>query len=289
MGPVVARLAAVACLLVATACGDDSEAGGQDAETSSPPSASAPANGPVGVVAIGHSGMTGHNSDADMPGNVKQNSWATGSSAEVNSVYLRLVDARPETEGHAANTAVNGAIAATLGAQARAALALVPEPQLVLIQTLDNDIRCDGSDADHVANFGASIAEALNLIAAESPESTILLVSNIGRPATYAVAIAEAPLLEKEGGDGACDLFTRDGLIAPERVETLTQIIEGYEAEQVRVCAAVPQCHTDGGAFSTYVYTSDALGFDYTHHNTTGHARAAETIWPTVAELLQLP
>ena len=75
--------------------------------------------GPVGVIAIGHSGLTGENSDPDRPfQRALENSWATGTNPEVNSVYLRLIEVRPETEGHVANTADGGAVAAKLASQA---------------------------------------------------------------------------------------------------------------------------------------------------------------------------
>ena len=77
--------------------------------------------GPVGVIAIGHSGLTGENSDPDRPGQpALENSWATGTNPEVNSIYLRLVEVQPETEGHVANTAVGGALASTTGRTGRA-------------------------------------------------------------------------------------------------------------------------------------------------------------------------
>src|SRR5688572_12347832 len=79
--------------------------------------------GPGGVVAIGHSGLTGRNADPALPGqDIRDASWATGLSPEVNSVYLRLVAARPENDGLVANRAEDGALVATLPAQAEAAL-----------------------------------------------------------------------------------------------------------------------------------------------------------------------
>src|SRR5688572_30402943 len=68
---------------------------------------------PVGVIAIGHSGLTGENSDSERPFQpALENSWATGTNPEVNSIYLRLSEVHPETEGHVANTAVGGGVAA---------------------------------------------------------------------------------------------------------------------------------------------------------------------------------
>jgi hypothetical protein len=97
---------------------------------------------PVGVIAIGHSGLTGENSDPSQPGQVAlENSWATGTSPQVNSIYRRLVAVRQDTDGHVANTAEGGAPASTLAAQAQRALETVAAPALVVVQTIDGDIR----------------------------------------------------------------------------------------------------------------------------------------------------
>ena len=70
-----------------------------------------------------------------------------------------------------------------LPAQAAAALEEVPTPELVIIETIDNDIRCDGTDDTHVPEFGRSVAEALALIAAASPASHYCSWANrVGRP-----------------------------------------------------------------------------------------------------------
>ena len=69
----------------------------------------------VGLVALGHSGLTGFKSDPGRPnGDAKENSWATGTNPEVNNVYQRFVAVRPDAEGHVANRAVDSARAATL-------------------------------------------------------------------------------------------------------------------------------------------------------------------------------
>lgn len=92
----------------------------------------------------------------------------------MNSVYQRLVAARPDTEGHVANRAVVGARAATLAFQAQSALLQVPTPELVLIQTIGSDIRCDGTDEARLVEFGASLTDALNMFTEPSPDTRIL-------------------------------------------------------------------------------------------------------------------
>jgi len=170
-----------------------------------------------------------------------------------------------------------------------AALDTVPEPQLVLIQTIDNDMRCDGTDEAHIDAVGASVAEALNLIADASPMTQILVVSIIGRPATLAAAFGDEPSwVADHSGTGMCDLFDAAGQPNEENIARLTAIIEGYEAEVARVCAAVPQCIDDSGALAGLVPDINEYSGDAVHLSAAGHARVAETIWPIVAELLQI-
>ena len=98
-------------------------------------------DGPVGVIAIGHSGLTAENSDPERPHQpVLENSWATGTNPDVNSIYQRLIEVHPETEGHVANTAVGGGASSQLDWPGPLALRDVPTPELVIIQTIDNDL-----------------------------------------------------------------------------------------------------------------------------------------------------
>jgi hypothetical protein len=169
--------------------------------------------------------------------------------------------------------------------QAKEALAIVPSPALVLIQTIDNDIRCDASN---VAAFGDAVADALRTIVDTSPRSQILLVSQGGRPSTEVEAIVPAfPGLQAEmTGSGPCDFFNPDGSTNHEHIARLTASIERYEAEQQRVCATLPQCSTDDGAFARIVPAPADRSPDGNHLAVQGHARLAEVIWPIVADRL---
>jgi len=246
---------------------------------------------PVGVIAIGHSGLTGENSDPNRPGqDAIENSWATGTAPEIKSVYQRLTAVRPETEGHVANYAKGGALAADLTLQARLALNQVPTPALVMIQTIDNDIRCDGTDEARIDDFGTDVADALKVITDASPDSRVLVVGTWWQPAQLAAVLATEPAAKASfTGSGMCDLFNSAGDLVEESVATWTAVAEGYEAEQARVCASVPQCRDDDGAFATFILDIADLSSDWNHHSVRGHTRLAETIWPTVVTLLELP
>jgi len=167
----------------------------------------------------------------------------------------------------------------------------VPAPALVVVQTIDGDIRCDGTDHTHVAEFGAALADALQVVTTASPDSRILAVGQLGRPSPSFVRklVAEDPALKAElTGTGMCDFFGPNGELNDEAFDTLTSIIEDYETEQARVCAMVPNCRTDDGARAAYVDRLKNFSSDWNHLNVRGQAEVAEIAWPAAAPLLEL-
>jgi hypothetical protein len=259
-------------------------------DTSAPDGSEA---GPVGVIALGHSALTGENTDPRNPGApAEENSWATGTAAEVNSVYQRLVERRADTEGHVSNQAQGGAAAGALVIQAKRALAQVPAPELAIIQTIDGDIRCDGTDAAHVPEFGEAVDEVLAYITEASPETKIFMVSQWGSPQQeledMADLIASDPAVRAMmTGPPPCGFLDENGDPQPENIATLTAIIDSYEAEMTRMCALYPTCYTDGGGDVTYrPDVTTARTADYNHASIAGLAGFAAAMWPIVEDVL---
>ena len=289
------------CLAVLTAawCGSSSGLASAAASTApaSPPSGTTSASHPLrGIIALGHSGLTGENSDPQnlgMP--ALQNSWATGTNPAVASIYQRLAAVDPAFRGHAVNEAVGGATAGTLVGQAAKALRVVPNPRLVIIEIIGTDVRCNGSNSSHYPVVGRQVKAALDLIARQAPHATILLVSWPGRPLQASKAIIGTPAVPIARANSAsemCSPFDPNLRLDKKHIKTWTGIIAGYESEQAKVCATVPECHTDNGRAthfhvrtSYYNYTND---WDYQHYNVTGLAALARFMWPTVAKILNL-
>jgi hypothetical protein len=260
--------------------------GATKATTGGTPASSPPRAGLAGLIALGHSGLTGENSNPSQPGvEAKQNSWATGTAAGLRSIYQRMTAIRPDTGGHVANAAVDGATAADLAGQARQALSSVPAPALAIIQTIDGDIRCDGSDAANVKDFGRSVAASLQVITTASPRTQILIISQPGRPSLelsgMAKAIATNPAVRAVyTGPGPCGLVDKAGRPIPAHVAALTAIISAYESEQARVCARFPTCQTDGGGLASFKRVPSMVSSDYNHLNLRGQALLAAAVWP---------
>jgi hypothetical protein len=255
--------------------------------TPTAPTATPDLEHPIGIIAIGHSGLTGEGTAGTYEPNPKA-SWATGTLPTIDSVYLRLVAVRPETEGHVANTAKGGAGAALLVSQAQSALAKVPVPALAIVQTFDNDINCEGTN---IADVGDKLAAALALIHDASPNTKILVALQLGRPSVdfikQLVAYDPAAKANLTWNDD-CSFFDSNGNLRIHGVEKLSAVIDAYEAEEARVCAAVPNCVTDGGVRKAYVDKIENFSRDYAHLNALGQAAEAELIWPVVEDLLGL-
>lgn len=287
-----ARALGIAAALVVAAAGCGSAGG--SASSGDTQTVMTPTSRPLlaGMIAIGHSGLTGENSDPNSPAQPAfENSWATGSSAEVDSVYRRLVAAHPEAEGRVANAASGGAPVSSLAGQARTALHSVPTPELVIVQTIDDDIRCDGTDPSNVSSFGDALQQTLKAINAASPQSKILVVGQLGRPSPSFVAqlVADHPEVKHYlVGPGICDFYDQDGNLNKDSFTALTKIIDGYEAEQARVCAAVTNCRTDQGVRAAYTDKLENFTGDWNHLNVAGQAIEAKLIWPVVASFLDL-
>jgi hypothetical protein len=68
-------------------------------------------------------------------------------------------------------------------------------------------------------------------------------------------------------GSGICDFYNEHGRLNKDSFTALTKIIDGYEAEQARVCAAVSNCRTDQGVRAAYTDKLENFTDDSAHLN----------------------
>jgi hypothetical protein len=241
---------------------------------------------PNSVVVLGHSGATGFNSQASSPGvDYTPNSWATGDNPDVNSIYSRLLALNPAVRGHNTNVAVDGTTVDDLDSQVDQAFAVKPTPDLFLIQTVDNDIRCDGTDQDNYAPFAATLTAVLTKITTRAPKARILLVSSPpGTVANYARVVAHLPGPRGEQtGTGPCDLFLPSGKPALAQRRYQDRVIKRYLGELASVCATFPTCQYDGGALYRMKITTADFTFDGSHLTVSGHRKQAALEWRVLA------
>jgi hypothetical protein len=209
---------------------------------------------PNSIAVIGHSGATGRNSDPARPdADVIENSWATGTNPAVNSVYMRILAVNPAIRDHNVNLARDGATMTDIYGQAVEATTLKRKPELVLIQTIDNDISC-GADQDQrarLANFRAYLTKALRILSRGLPNARIFIPSQFASVQNYAETIEPVPeAREANAGDGPCDIFDAAGQMRPAAIAFLQGLVDSYHATVQNVCAQFIHCHYDGGAFA---------------------------------------
>ena len=241
---------------------------------------------PDAIAVLGHSGATGFDSDPARPGtDAEQNSWATGENPEVDSVYLRLLALNPAARGHAVNVAVDGSGVDDLAGQAEQALAARPVPDLFLIQTVDNDIRCDGTDDVNYARFGTALAAVLRQITSAAPRARILVVSSPWATAeNYAAVAATLPgPRAASSGTGPCDLLDPAGQPVPAHERTLTTITEHYFDQLRSACTRFRACRYDDGALAHMTITADDITpTDGDHLTVAGLRKQAALEWQTL-------
>jgi hypothetical protein len=248
---------------------------------------------PNAIAVLGHSGATGESSDPNKPPHyeARENSWATGTNPAVKSLYLRLLAVNPKIKGHNFNLAQGGADVRQLYKQATVAVPkLRPRPDLFVIQIMDNDIRCDGTDETNFPKFRRTLTSALKVLAKGAPDSHIFVVSQFGSPGTALATTTLAQRKQFGGGGGPCDAVDASGRIIPKRLAYLESVIHGYEAALASACKQVTRCRYDRGAFGRIVDRAEYVSSrDPNHFSIKGHAKAASVAWAAMKQTAVIP
>ena len=273
-----AVLVTISVVLLA-ACSSQSDPGGPSTSTSgngSPPSAS-DSRFPSSIVVLGHSGTTGFNSDPAAPEtDVVANSWATGTNPEVDSVYLRVVERNPDVEGNVQNFGIDGSRVDSLLDQEERAAVVTPTPDLVLVRSIDNDIRCDGTDAGNYEPYRKTLTAVMDALTRDIPNATIFFVSQWADVTEYS-RVASSINPWHLTGAGPYDVVNTDtGKLDHKREAYLQRIVDDYFAIIVDVCGQYPNCQTDSGAMQRMRLQKSDLAEDLDHLSVKGlHKMAA--------------
>lgn len=271
--------------LLMAACSSDVQEAPADPVGSSGMSTHDPVSTPQldAIAVLGHSGATGTMSDPANPArDAVENSWATGDNPEVRSIYLRLLETHPELEGHNYNGAVNGSTVDTLAEQLDAVLGTAEVvPDVVLIQTIDNDMRCDGTDAANYTVFARALDEQLTAIAARAPDAQVYLTSQWASVKAWTRwAARHEETVAENSGSGPCDVFDSTGRPRRAGMRSLQSIVDAYWARLEKVCETHPGCFTDGYAQQQEFVPADRdLSIDLNHLSVAGHAKFAAIAW----------
>ncbi|AZM77912.1 SGNH/GDSL hydrolase family protein [Streptomyces sp. KPB2] len=282
-----AALAVLTTVTVLGAAGCDA-AGGDSPDPS--PSASkrartAPAwdTSPESVAAVGDSITRGFDACAVLS-DCPEVSWATGSSAKVDSLAVRLLGKADAAE-HSWNYAVTGARMADLTVQVTRAAKRKPE--LVAVMAGANDAcRATTSAMTPVADFRAQFEEAMATLREKLPKAQVYVSSipdlkrlwsqgrtNALGKQVWKLGLCPSMLGDADSMDAAATL----------RRNTVRDRVEDYNEVLREVCAKDRRCRTDDGAVHAYRFGTDQLShWDWFHPSVDGQARLAEIAYRRV-------
>ena len=263
-------------------CGDTGE---EPAPRTGPPAAS---GYPSSISVLGDSGSTGQNSDPDRPGfEARENSWATGTNPEVNSVYSRILTRNPRIDGRAGSLSQGGAGVTMVSAQASELLATAADTELIIVQVGDNDLTCP-LDRSALADFKTQLTALLRKLANGAPHARVFVVSRFGTVNAYARSLTRAERAS-QGGTGPCDFMTPSGGIGVAKAARVQHAIDGYETARQSACESVPSCTYDGGALSRIVDRRKYVSSDLNHLSIAGHAKVAAETWRALHQTGVIP
>ena len=128
----------------------------------------------------------------------------------VQSLYSRILARNPAIRGNKFNLAIGGADVASMLLQAKKAVGLKPAPELVVVQGIDADIRCD---TDSHKPFQVEFARVWDVLATGLPDARVFVVSQFGStPTLHQRADAQAtrqPAAQDLPPSGPCALPRR--------------------------------------------------------------------------------
>jgi len=271
IAPFVALGLGVVCVSCSS---DDSSSAG----AGTPPAADSAY--PSSLVVLGHSGTTGAGSDPDNPiADIRENSWATGTNPEVDSVYERIAAENPAAKGHVANFGIDGSDVTSLPSQAALAAEVKPAPELVLIQSIDNDMRCDGTDSQNFQPYRQRLTAVMDQLTSDLPDAEVFFVSQWASVKEYDRTIMKIDR-GHIAGIGPCDTYNLETKrLDPKRERYLQRLVDRYWAIVTSVCEQYENCRTDGGIMQTMKLDKDDLVGDLNHLTVSGHHKMAALAW----------
>ncbi|MGW5783179.1 SGNH/GDSL hydrolase family protein [Streptomyces sp. NPDC003757] len=281
--------AALAVLTAAVLGAAGCDAGGGDSPAPSagaskrPKPAPAWDTSPESVAAVGDSVTRGFDACAVLS-DCPEVSWATGSSAKVDSLAVRLLG-KADAAGHSWNYAVTGARMSDLTAQVTRAAKR--EPQLVAVMAGANDAcRSTTSAMTSVADFRAQFEEAMATLRKRLPKAQVYVSSIPDLKRLWSQGRTN-PLGKQVWKLGLCPSMLGDAdsmdAAATLRRNTVRDRVTDYNEVLREVCAKDRRCRTDDGAVHAFRFGTDQLShWDWFHPSVDGQARLAEIAYRTV-------
>ncbi len=244
---------------------------------------------PASIAVIGHSMATGEGVSGPRAFRLR-NSWITGDTTAVQSLYSRILVRNPAIRGNKFNLALGGADVASMLLQARKAVTIKPAPELVVVVSMDNDITCDTTSH---RPFQVAFARVLEVLATGLPEARIFVTSQFGSVPTYIKALTLKQRVNQRTrispASGPCAFLDARGAAIPKGVAYLEAVIHRYEAAVATACKSVATCRDDGGAFGRIVERPEYISWDVIHLAAPGQAKSAAVAWAALKRVGIIP
>jgi lysophospholipase L1-like esterase len=278
-----------AAVLGVTGCdavgGDSPGPSGTGAQKARPSAKPTPAwdSSPASLAAVGDSITRGFDA-CSVLSDCPEVSWATGGSAEVDSLAVRLLG-RAKAAQQSWNYAVTGARMADLPGQMTQAAAR--KPGLVAVMVGANDAcRSSTSAMTSVADFRADFEDAMSTLREASPKAQVYVASVPNLKRLWSEGRTN-PMSKQVWKLGICPSMLADpdtlDSAATERRDTVQQRVEDYNEVLEEVCAKDRRCRFDGGAVYDFRFGTEQLShWDWFHPSVDGQARLAEIAYRTV-------
>jgi lysophospholipase L1-like esterase len=216
-----------------------------------------------------------------------RNSWSTGSSAAVDSHYLRIRAGNPKISGHAANFAQPGAVADGLAAQARQAVRATTTYQYVTILIGANDACASTVDTmTSTEAFRTQVDAALAVLGKGLPKARILIVSVPDLYRLWQLGHGTAAAVRAWNRFGVCPSLLADPTSAARaddrRRRAVADRVAAYDRELSKACRAYgKRCRWDGEAAHGVRFSLDLVNrLDYFHPNAAGQKKLADVTYP---------
>jgi lysophospholipase L1-like esterase len=207
-----------------------------------------------------------------------QNSWATGTSSTVKSVFFRIRE--HNSSATATNRAISGAKVASLNNEAKQAVSDKADFVTILIGAND---ACANPPTGQ-ASFASAFQQSINTLKSGLPNARIYVASipnlfhlwelfHNNRTATFSWEFTkECPGIMTEP--------TSEGTAAKARRAATLAAEEGYDATLKNICAAPANCQYDNGAvFAAKFVESEVSRNDFFHPSISGQTSLAAGAW----------
>ncbi|CAM5296576.1 SGNH/GDSL hydrolase family protein OS=Streptomyces alboniger OX=132473 GN=CP975_10740 PE=4 SV=1 [Streptomyces alboniger] len=237
---------------------------------------------PASVAAVGDSITRGFDACAVLT-DCPEVSWATGGSAEVDSLAVRLLG-RAKAAERSWNYAVTGARMADLPGQMGQAAAR--KPGLVAVMAGERRLPGQHLGDDPGGGIRADFEDAIRILRRAAPKTQVYVASVPNLKRLWSQGRTN-PVGKQVWKLGICPSMLGDAdaldAAATERRNTVEQRVEDYNKVLQEVCAKDRHCRFDGGAVHDYRFGTGQLSqWDWFHPSVNGQARLAEIAYRAV-------